>query len=226
MAHTHSATAPRQRQRGRVVLRRDAVSQPGPDAAACGGAGVREGSCRRLSAVPGTTQAVLFQGRGADVQPSDVASRGLAEQAAVLAAELGRTVISHCITGRRGIGHLTQHEATGFLRPELLLVFQRAPGGDGLERVVQPGRAHAHGAGHLLDPERLGVVQPKPLDRMCDALCLAAGDRDLVQLARAARPEETIQDLSLDHGRQHRDVPWTSEQAHQADHRVEERPAD
>jgi len=60
----------------------------------------------------------------------DVAYGWLAEEAAVLAVELAGTFVADLEGGAGGIEAFIQHALPGYMKPELLLVLQRAHGGE------------------------------------------------------------------------------------------------
>src|SRR5687767_9942675 len=66
-----------------------------------------------------------------------VAARGLAEPAGVFAAELRGALVADAEADVGGGGGAVEEQAAGVLEAELLLVLERAEGGDALEVVVE-----------------------------------------------------------------------------------------
>jgi hypothetical protein len=74
-----------------------------------------------------------------------------AEEAFVLAIEVGGVVVAHAIGRTRRIEIFAQHQTAGLLEPQLLLELQGAQRRDGLEVVVEPRDAHAQFSCDLFD---------------------------------------------------------------------------
>src|SRR5262249_50070500 len=102
--------------------------------------------------------------RGGSPQPRHVAHRRRAKEPPVLAAEVRGVVIPDAVAGAGGVDVLAEHEAAGFLEPQLLLELEGAHRGDRLEVVVEAGDAHPELTCQVLDPERPVEVSPEPRD--------------------------------------------------------------
>jgi len=71
----------------------------------------------------------------------------------------------------------------GLLEAYPLLELQGAHRGDRLEVVVESRDAHPDLPGDIFDPERPVEVLAEPLQGLCDAVAVAAEDRDLTEPA-------------------------------------------
>src|SRR5918998_1981823 len=78
---------------------------------------------------------------GRQLELLDVPSRRIAEQPAILATELRRTLVPDLIRCARRVHRPCQHQPPSFLEPELLLVLQRTHRGYRLEVRVERRRA-------------------------------------------------------------------------------------
>src|SRR5439155_1261224 len=75
-------------------------------------------------------------------QPLDVSNGRLAEKLPVFPGEVRRLLVTHPISGPRGVHVAGKEEPPGFLQPKLLLELQRAHRCDCLEVVVEARDAH------------------------------------------------------------------------------------
>src|SRR5215213_4920732 len=120
---------------------------------------------------------------GAFPQPFHVAHRRRAAHSRVLAGEVRGVRVAHSVAGARGVEILTEHETAGLLKAHLLLELQGTHRGDRPEVVVESRDAHSELPGDVFDPERSVEVLTEPLHGPCDAVAVAAEDRDLTQPA-------------------------------------------
>src|ERR687889_269751 len=116
-------------------------------------------------------------------QPFHVAHRRRAEEPLVLAGEVRGVRVAHSVAGACGVYILTEHETAGLLEAHPLLELQGAHRGDCPEVVVEARDAHPEIPGDVFDPQRPVEVLAEPLDGPCDAVAVAAEDRDLTQPA-------------------------------------------
>src|SRR5215213_4031045 len=86
----------------------------------------------------------------------------------------------------------------GLLEAHPLLELQRAHRGDRPEVVVEARDAHPELPGDVFDPERPVEVLAEPLQGPCDAVAVAAEDRDLTEPAALLPPEQPEDDLPGD----------------------------
>src|SRR6266568_8266203 len=75
-------------------------------------------------------------------QGLDVSNGRLAEESAVLAAELTHALVADLVRSACGIETVHQHALTRGLEPQLFLILQRAHCGKGAELMMEGGNAH------------------------------------------------------------------------------------
>ncbi len=98
---------------------------------------------------------VLFEG-------FDVSHGRLAEEAAVLSAELADAFVANFVGSAGCVEAIQQHALACRLEAELFLVLQRAHGGEIAELVVEGGDAHPGGGGKFFHVQWPGKVCSKP----------------------------------------------------------------
>jgi hypothetical protein len=76
---------------------------------------------------------------------------------------------------------LAEQEAAGLPEPQLLLELQGTHSGYRREVMVEARDAHPELPGYVFDPERPVEVLAEPLQGPCDAVAVAAEDRDLTE---------------------------------------------
>jgi len=126
-----------------------------------------------------STRAILHQAL-------DIPHRRCAELTAVLAAELGRTLVADGEGSPRRIELLGQHQPARLVQPHSLLELQRTHGCRRAEVTVEGGGAQSHPARQVVDPQWLVEVVLKPVDGPRELEPMVAGRDDLPQ-ARSLR---------------------------------------
>ena len=135
-----------------------------------------------------------------------LADGGLAEKAAVFAVELAGAFVADFEGCAGGVEAVVDHALAGYVKAQLLLILQRAHGGERAEVMVEGGDAHLRHDGQVFDTERLVVVGAEPGDDAGGAVALLAecGDGAEVHALRAA--EQAINNFVLDEMAEERDV--------------------
>jgi len=120
-----------------------------------------------------------------------VAHWWLAKELFILAVEVRGIIIAYSVARACRIQALPEHQAAGFLQPQLLLELQRAHCGQRPEVMVEARNAHPELARDLLDPQLLVEVSPEPVEGRGDAVGAPAQGRHLrdpaALLARSSR---------------------------------------
>ncbi len=100
----------------------------------------------------------------------------------------------------------TSMQAARGLQAQLLLILQRAHGGQRAEMMVQRGDSHAGDFREIFDAQRLGVVGPDPGDGFCGAVALISESCNRAK-ARPLRPaKNSVNDLALNQAAEKRNV--------------------
>jgi len=88
--------------------------------------------------------------------------------------------------------------------------------------MVQRRHAHVRHAGQVLDAQRLAIIVLDPVDGLRHLVRLAAGQRHVAQARADGAIEQAVSELAADQWRQGGDFPRFVEQAHEAQHGVEQ----
>ena len=136
-------------------------------------------------------------------QPLHVAHGGEAEEAFVLAIEVGGILVAHAIgcTGRVDI--FTQQQTASLQQPQSLLELQGAQRRDGLEVVLQTRDAHAQLARQLLDAQWLVEVVTESFDRSGDVGGVAPQDRQVMEPSTLLSPQEPVDNFPCEQRQEH-----------------------
>src|SRR6476661_8482650 len=101
-------------------------------------------------------------GHGSESQPSDIALRRSAKQAAVLAAELRGAFITDTPSCAPRVEILVQHQLPCLLQAQLLLALQRARAREGAEVLPEGGGAHVRAIRQVIYAQRVAEVLFQP----------------------------------------------------------------
>src|SRR6188508_1361297 len=117
-----------------------------------------------------------------------IALRRRSKQAAVFAAEPRGTLIPHTHGGTSRVEVFVQHQLAGFLKPQLLLVLQRAHTRERAEMLTEGGRTHVRAIRQVVPLHRLDEVLLESLEcTIAPSLAYAVARHDLARLARSRR---------------------------------------
>ena len=131
-------------------------------------------------------------------QGFDIAHGWLAEEAAVLAVELADAFIANFVCSAGGVDPVHEHALACDLQTELLLILERAHGGQRPELVVEGGYAHARDLGEFFHAQGLGEVGAKPGDGACGSVTQIARGCDGAEAFALRSAEDPVEDLALD----------------------------
>ena len=83
-------------------------------------------------------------------------------------------------------------------RRKLLLILERAHGGQCTELMVEGGDAHARNGGEFFHVQRFGVVGAEPGDGSCGSVAEIAGGGDGAEAFALRRAKDAVDDFALD----------------------------
>src|SRR6266700_7135103 len=159
-----------------------------------------EDSCKNLSsawrAVLSGSSASAFP--GGFPQLLHVAHGWDAEEAFVLAIEVGGVVVAHAIGGTCRVEVFAQHQTAGLLEPQPLLELQGAHRRDGFEVVVEPRDAHAQFSREFLDVKWLVEVLTESSDRSGNVGCVAPLKSKVTESATLLSHQESVDNFPRD----------------------------
>jgi hypothetical protein len=92
------------------------------------------------------------------------------------------------------------------METKLLLVLERAHGGERTELMVQRGYGHARHGREFLNAERLGVIRSEPFDSFGGAMALLSQRGDSAQMLSLGTAKKAIDDFAVNEATEKRDV--------------------
>src|SRR5690606_41931541 len=111
----------------------------------------------------------------------DLPARRSTEETSILATELRCALVTHAMSGGRGIAAFEEHEPACLVQTDLLLVLQRRHRGHRFEVMMQRRDAHVQRFRERLDSQRLRETCLDQADRARDTLHLTARAAELLQ---------------------------------------------
>src|SRR5580698_2246356 len=140
-----------------------------------------------------------------------VAHGRLAEEAAVLAIELAGAFVANFEGGACGVEAGVEHAFARDVETQLLLILQRAHGGERAELMMQRGDAHARDLSELFDAQWLGIVFAQPGYGFCGAVALFAQGGNGAQVFADGSTQQAIEDFALKQTAEEWNVLWSVE---------------
>lgn len=134
----------------------------------------------------------------AGAQRLDIAHGGLAEKAAVLTTELAGAFITNFKGGAGRIESLMEHALPSDVQAQVLLILERAHGGECAEVMMERGDAHTGNLCEFFDSERFGVVIAKPGDGLGGSVALLAESGDGAEVLALRAAQQAVDDFTLD----------------------------
>ncbi len=144
-------------------------------------------------------------------QRLDVADGGLAEEAAVLAAELADAFVADFVSGAGGVESIHEHALSRGLQAKLLLILERAHGGECAELMMEGGDSHARNRGELLHVERAGEVGAEPGYGSCGSVAEIARGGDGSEALSLWRAQDAVDNFPLYQWAEKGNVLWRVE---------------
>src|SRR5262249_29717465 len=154
---------------------------------------------------------------------ADFAHWRIPEQPAVLPAELRAAFVAYATADDSDIFSLVPQDASCLLETKLFLILQRAHARYLAEPLMKTGGAHPRPPREVVDTKRLAKVFPEPHDSCGNPLRLTVRLCHAVQHRTALFEQQAEQNLTLDHRSENGDLEWASQQANQAQGRIEQR---
>ena len=140
-----------------------------------------------------------------------IALRRRSKQAAVFAAEPRGTLIPHTHGGTSRVEVFVQHQLAGFLKPQLLLVLQRAHTRERAEMLTEGGRTHVRAIRQVVPFHRFDEVLLEPGDRLRNLLAGGPGGDEVSELRAVRAGQQADCDFLLNQRRQSGNECWLAQ---------------